>query len=71
MRTCITSCARASPRVHVCTCTAAGKFALKDKDAAMAAAFTFLRSKGAFPEDDGDDSDDMIFGDDDNLEDYM
>ena len=47
-----------------------GKFALKDKDAAMAAAFAFLRSKGAFPEDDGDDSDDMIFGDDDNLDDY-
>ena len=47
-----------------------GKFALKDKDAAMAAAFEFLRSKGAFPEDDGDDSDDMIFGDDDNLDDY-
>ena len=47
-----------------------GKFALKDKDAAMAAAFDFLRSKGAFPED-GDDSDDeMIFGDDDNLDDY-
>merc|ERR1719502_570770 len=48
-----------------------GKFALKDKDVAMAAAFAFLRSKGAFPEDDGDDSDDMIFGDDDNLDDYM
>merc|ERR1719331_2975683 len=48
----------------------AGKFALKDKDAAMAAAFGFLRSKGAFPEDDGDDSDDMVFGDDDNLDDY-
>jgi hypothetical protein len=48
-----------------------GKFALKDKDTAMQAAFTFLRSKGAFPEDDGDDSDEMIFGDDDNLEDYM
>ena len=47
-----------------------GKFALKDKDAAMAAAFAFLRSKGAFPEDDGDDSDEMIFGDDDNLDDY-
>lgn len=37
-----------------------GKFALKDKDAAMAAAFAFLRSKGAFPEDNDDDSDDMI-----------
>jgi hypothetical protein len=74
----------------------AGKFALKDKDAAMAAAFAFLRSKGAFvptsrlqpgtslssshllvfaprcgqPEDNDDDSDEMIFGDDDNLDDY-
>ena len=48
----------------------AGKFALKDKDAAMAAAFAFLRSKGAFPEDDGDDSDDMVFGDDDDLDNY-
>ena len=47
-----------------------GKFALKDKDAAMAAAFAHLRSKGAFPDDDGDDSDDMVFGDDDNLDDY-
>ena len=41
-----------------------------DQDSAMQAAFTFLRSKGAFPEDDGDDSDEMIFGDDDNLDDY-
>ena len=47
-----------------------GKFALKDKDAAMAAGFAHLRSKGAFPDDDGDDSDDMVFGDDDNLDDY-
>jgi len=47
-----------------------GKYALKDKDLAMAAAFTFLRSKGAFPDDDGGDSDDMVFGDDDNLDDY-
>ena len=47
-----------------------GKFALKDKDAAMAAAFAFLRAQGAFPEDNDDDSDDMIFGDDDNLDDY-
>ena len=46
----------------------AGKFALKDKDAAMAAAFAFLRAKGAFPEDNDDDSDDMIFGDDDDLD---
>jgi hypothetical protein len=47
-----------------------GKFPLKDKDAAMAAAFSYLRSKGAFPEDNDDDSDEMIFGDDDNLDDY-
>ena len=45
-----------------------GKFPLKDKDAAMSAAFQFLRSKGAFPEDDGDESDDMVFGDDDDLD---
>ena len=45
-----------------------GKFALKDKDAAMAAAFAYLREHGAFPEDDGDDSDDMVFGDDDDLD---
>merc|ERR1719393_449753 len=45
-----------------------GKFALKDKDAALAAAFAYLREFGAFPEDDGDDSDDMVFGDDDDLD---
>ena len=43
----------------------AGKFALKDKDAAMAAAFAYLREHGAFPEDEGDDDDDEpCFGDD-------
>ena len=47
-----------------------GKFPIKDKDLAMAAAFNFLRAKGAFPEDDGEDSDEMVFGDDDNLDDY-
>ena len=47
-----------------------GKFAIKDKDTAMAAAFAYLRANGAFPEDNDDDSDDMIFGDDDNLDDY-
>merc|ERR1719152_691171 len=47
-----------------------GKFPLKDKDAAMAASFTYLRSKGAFPEDNDEDSDEMIFGDDDTLDDY-
>ena len=47
-----------------------GKFPLKDKDTAMQAAFAYLRSKGAFPEDDGDDDDsECAFGDDafDNL----
>jgi len=47
-----------------------GKFAIKDKDTAMQAAFAFLRTKGAFPEDNGDDSDEMIFGDDDCLDDW-
>ena len=41
-----------------------GKFALKDKDAAMAAAFAFLRSKDAFPEDKDDSDDECAFGDD-------
>lgn len=42
----------------------AGKFPLKDKDTAMAAAFAFLRSKDAFPEDNDDDDDEVCFGDD-------
>ena len=46
-----------------------GKFPLKDKDSSMAAAFDFLRKHDAFPED-KDSSDEMVFGDDDNLEDY-
>ena len=47
-----------------------GKFALKEKDTAMAAAFAFLREKGAFPEDDGDSDDEPCFGDDafDNID---
>ena len=47
-----------------------GKFAIKDKDTAMAAAFAFLRSKGAFPDDDDDDDDEPCFGDDafDNID---
>jgi len=47
-----------------------GKFALKDKDSAMAAAFAFLREHGAFPEDDGDSDDEPCFGDDafDNID---
>ena len=47
-----------------------GKFPLKDKDSAMAAAFNFLREKGAFPEDNDDSDDEMVFGDDCNLDDY-
>ena len=47
-----------------------GKFPLKDKDTAMAASFTFLRSKGAFPEDNDSDDDDMVFGDDTNMDDF-
>merc|ERR1712129_3818 len=47
-----------------------GKFPLKDKDSSMAAAFDFLRKHDAFPED-KDSSDEMVFGDDDNLDDYM
>ena len=47
-----------------------GKFPLKDKDASMAAAFDYLRKHDAFPEDNDDDSDEMVFGDDDNLDDY-
>jgi len=51
---------RPSPR----PCCGPGKFAIKDKDTAMAAAFAFLRAKGAFPEDDGDDDDEPVYGDD-------
>ena len=47
-----------------------GKFPLKDKDASMAAAFAFLRSKDAFPDDKDDSDDEMVFGDDCNLDDY-
>ena len=48
-----------------------GKFPIKDKDLAMAAAFAFLRTKGAFPDEkDDDDDDDVCFGDDafDNID---
>uniref|UniRef100_A0A7S3BJM6 GST C-terminal domain-containing protein n=1 Tax=Haptolina ericina TaxID=156174 RepID=A0A7S3BJM6_9EUKA len=47
-----------------------GKFPIKDKDTAMAAAFAYLRSKGAFPEDGSDDEDEVCFGDDafDNID---
>ena len=48
-----------------------GKFSIKEKDVALDKAFEYLRSKGAFPEDDGDDdSDDYCFGDD-ALDEYM
>ena len=48
-----------------------GKFSIKEKDVALDKAFEYLRSKGAFPEDDGgDDSDDYSFGDD-ALDEYM
>jgi hypothetical protein len=43
-----------------------GKFPVKMRDEAIAASIAFLRSKGLFPEDTGDDdSDEMVFGDDD------
>merc|ERR1712087_951749 len=42
----------------------AGKFPLKDKDSAMASAFAYLRSKGAFPDEEEDDDDECAFGDD-------
>ena len=47
-----------------------GKYAIKDKDTAMAAAFSHLRAKGAFPEDEGDSDDEPCFGDDafDNID---
>ena len=38
--------------------------------ACSAAAFAFLRSKGAFPEDNDSDDDDMVFGDDTNMDDF-
>ena len=48
-----------------------GRYPLKDKDLAMAAAFAHLRAKGAFPEDDGESDDEPCYGDDafDNIDD--
>jgi len=40
-------------------------FPLKIREALILEANNFLRSKGLFPEDKGDDSDEMVFGDDD------
>jgi len=47
-----------------------GKYAIKDKDAAMAAAFAYLREHGAFPDETDDDDDEVCFGDDafDNID---
>ena len=36
----------------------------------LAEVVAFLRARDAFPEDKDDDSDEMVFGDDDNLDDY-
>merc|ERR1712139_337347 len=40
-------------------------FPLKIREALILEANNFLRKKGLFPEDDGDDDDEMVFGDDD------
>jgi hypothetical protein len=42
-----------------------GIFPLKIREGLILEANNFLRSKGLFPEDNGDDSDEMVFGDDD------
>jgi len=42
-----------------------GVFPLKIREGLILEANNFLRSKGLFPEDDGDDDDEMVFGDDD------
>jgi len=42
-----------------------GVFPLKIREALILEANNFLRKKGLFPEDNGDDSDEMVFGDDD------
>ena len=47
-----------------------GIFPIKMKDTALAASIAFLRSKGAFPEDDGDSDDEMVFGDDTTFDDF-
>jgi hypothetical protein len=42
-----------------------GVFPLKIREPMILEANNFLRSKGLFPEDNGEDSDEMVFGDDD------
>merc|ERR1719408_837486 len=42
-----------------------GVFPLKIREALILEANNFLRKKGLFPEDDGSDDDEMVFGDDD------
>jgi len=42
-----------------------GVFPLKIREPMILEANNFLRKKGLFPEDDGDDDDDYVFGDDD------
>merc|ERR1711933_302954 len=42
-----------------------GVFPLKIREGLILEANNYLRSKGLFPEDDGDDDDEMVFGDDD------
>jgi len=42
-----------------------GVFPLKIREGLILEANNFLRKRGLFPEDDGDDSDEMVFGDDD------
>jgi len=42
-----------------------GVFPLKIREGLILEANNFLRAKGLFPEDDGDDDDEMVFGDDD------
>merc|ERR1739845_325522 len=44
-----------------------GIFPLKIREGLILEANNFLRKKGLFPEDDGDDDDEMVFGDDDFL----
>jgi len=44
---------------------AAGRYTIKMKDDAIAAAVGYLKDRGCFPDKDDDDSDDQCFGDDD------
>lgn len=44
---------------------AKGLFPIKMRDPAISLAYTYLRKKELFPEDDSDDEDEMVFGDED------